>query len=237
MREASAPVNRFAVLAEEVERPAAVVLPPVAPVRPPPSAAPPLPKFAESSAAGGAGGAGAEANPAPVRFSDRLRQTGGARPAGPRHAPPKLDSETEFPTLGGGASRCPNPVSRTPYSFAGSFADKAREAAAQEAREAEERATAEAHRQAELARERYERSLLVSRFSGMNFYPRDDTAARSAAYEEEDRLRGMEVHSGEEEVAEYPGTPPYPPAYEEGADEAAEESKGNWDTSEQEEAW
>jgi hypothetical protein len=186
-----------------------------------------------SASAGASAGAGASTSAG--NFASRLRQTGGARPTGPRHAPPKLTSEIEFPTLGGGASRRP-PAILPPSTFTGtgSFADKAREAAARDAQEAEERAAAEAHRQAELDREAYERRLLVSRFSGMSFNPRDDIANRSAAYEEEDRLRGMEV-APEEEA---PGTPPYPPIYLPGIDGPAEESKGGgWDTTEQDEAW
>lgn len=130
----------------------------------------------------------------------------------------------------------PHATPRTTYTFAQSFADKAREAAAQEARETEEREAEEAHMRAERDREAYERSLLVSRFSGMSV--RDDTAARSAAYEEEDKLRGMEVAPAEETTWQ-PGTPPYPPTpYIPGVDgPAVEESKGGWDDGEQEEAW
>lgn len=269
MRESgSGPTNRFAVLGEEEsERPMAAAMPPAAPARAAASAVPPLPK----TIPGAAGGAGTEAAPAPIRFGDRLRQTGGAKPVGAR-APlpaPKLDSETEFPTLGGGAGAgrrpavershaTPRPtytVGATTFaesSAAGSggqrlagrigtasFADKAREAAAREAQEDEERAAAEAHWRAEREREAYERSLLVARFSGLSFHAQDDTAARAAAYEEEDKLRGMQV-APVEETAWRPGTPPYPPtSYIPGVDGPAEEHKDSWDAGAeaQEEAW
>jgi hypothetical protein len=119
------------------------------------------------------------------------------------------------------------------------FAEKAREAAAREAHETEERVAAETHWQAERDREAYERSLLVGRFSGLSFHTRDDTADRVTAYQEEDKLRGMQV-APVEEVAWRPGTPPYPPIpYIPGVDGPAEEQKSDWDTGAeaQEEAW
>jgi hypothetical protein len=238
----SVPANRFAVLGDDdtelSSMPAPVPVPVPAMVISLPTIGSGIAGAIAGASAGASAGAGASASTSTGNFASRLRQTGGARPTGPRHAPPKLTSEIEFPTLGGGASRRP-PAILPPSTFTGtgSFADKAREAAARDAQEAEERAAAEAHRQAELDREAYERRLLVGRFSGMSFTPRDDIANRSAAYEEEDRLRGMEV--APEETAWRPGTPPYPPiTYIPGVDGPAEESKGGgWDTTEQDEAW
>lgn len=225
-------MNRFAVLGDDDTELSPAPAPALVPAAPAPAPVALLPISSASAGAGTCTGAGTG------NFASRLRQIGGARSTGPRHAPPKLASESEFPTLGGGAGRrLPATSPLSTFTGTGSFADKAREAAAREAQEAEEQAAAEAHHRAELDREAYERRLLVSRFSGISFTPRSDVANHSAAYEEEDRLRGMEI-APEEEAPGYSGTPPYPPSYLPGIDGPTEESKGGgWDTTEQDEAW
>jgi hypothetical protein len=264
-----APMNRFAVLGEEgadeghsvttpMTAPVSVSMPPTAPSHTTPSAAPPLPKITPagaSSADGASGGAGASGTAGVTsRFADRLRQGAVTRTGGPGRAlpKPKLDSETEFPSLSGGSKRpaiaavvatvatvVTVATGAAPAAPRPTFADKAREAAEWEARETAQRDAEEAHWRAERAREDYERSLLVGRFSGMSMGGSDAFHTRTTAYEEEDRMRGIEAPPVEEETNWRAGTPPYPPTtYIPGVDDRhTKDDKEAWGTGEQEEAW
>ena len=247
------PTNRFAVLSEEgADTPqvlASASMPPAAPSRVATSAVPPLPKI--TPAEGASGGAGASAGTGAgtgagtsSRFGDRLRQgaVGGPSRALPK---PKLDSETEFPSLSGGSKR-PTATATASASVVATavpratFADKAREAAEWEARETAQRDAEDAHWRSERAREDYERSLLVGRFSGMSTGGGDVFHTRTTAYEEEDRMRGIEVAAATEDETNWQtGTPPYPPTtYIPGVDDNhAKDDKEVWGTGEQEETW